>query len=171
MTEHSDDKIQRICRMCSQSYLAAAGTDPDECVSCMIARAQADSALASHERKLSEQRALSARIKTSIGARFLVGALILLAVFGFFAANAIQHAREGAAERHREDAKNNVYVIKISNFKWRMCHCEDFTCATKVKADFEAWHAAQTVPSDTDVKQAARSEIESLMHCFEQLRL
>ncbi|HEX5064413.1 MAG TPA: hypothetical protein VFV99_33790 [Kofleriaceae bacterium] len=163
-------KVRLICSMCSQPYFATAGTNPGECVSCMLGRAEAEARQAAHERKQAGRRALASRITNRVGARLIVG-VIVLAIGGVLVAwQAVQHAREKAAERHRANASANVYVIKTENWKWRMCHCEDFACAAQVKADFEAWTAKEAAPDDADVKRAAKSATDSLLHCYDQLR-
>ena len=156
--------------MCAQPYFAAAGTGGGECVSCTLARAEADAAQAAHERKHMASRALGAQIKTRFGARLLVAAILLVLGGAFVAARAVQKARDDAAERHRLGASADVYVIKIDNWKWRMCRCEDVACAEEVKAEFERWQASESAPSDSDVRSAAKSATTSLLDCYERIR-
>jgi hypothetical protein len=156
--------------MCSQPYFATAGTNPGECVSCMLARAEADARQAAHERKLAGRTALATRITKRFAARLVVGAIVLAIGGVLVVGQTVKHARDEAAERHRAGATGNVYVIKTENWKWRMCRCEDFPCAAQVKADFDAWQAKETAPDDADVKRAAKNATDSLLHCYDQLR-
>lgn len=165
-TERNEDaQVRLICSMCSQPYFAAVGTNPGECVSCVLARAEAESRQAAHERKQAQRRAVGKGVTNWLGARVIAGLIALIMVGAFLV---IQRVRKDADERHRADASRNVYVIKTANLKWRMCHCEDFECAKQAKADFEAWKASEPAPSN-DVKRAAKSEEDALFRCYNQL--
>lgn len=166
----ADAKVRLVCSMCSRPYFATAGTNPGECVSCVLARAEADARQAAHERKQAGRRALGARVTNKIAARLIAGAIVLAVVGVLAVLQAVQHAREDTAERRRAAATSNVYVIKTENWKWRMCRCEDLACADRVKAELEAWQAAEAAPDDADVKRAAKSVTDAILHCYDQLR-